>query len=68
VSEPVREALDQAIDESFVVGFRFVMLIACGLALTSALSAAVLIERQPAGQPGSAAATPPVAAASGAEV
>jgi hypothetical protein len=37
-------ALRTAIDESFIDGYRVVMLIACGLALLSAASAAVLIE------------------------
>lgn len=36
--------IQQAINESFVTGFRLVMLIAAGLALLSALSAAILIE------------------------
>ena len=48
VSDPMRVKLKQAIDASFVKGFRLVMLIAAGLALASALTAALLIEgKQP---------------------
>jgi MFS family permease len=48
VSDPMRVKLKQAIDASFVKGFRLVMLIAAGLALASALSASLLIEgKQP---------------------
>ena len=39
-----REALEHAVAESFMVGFRLVMLIAAGLALASALSAWLVIE------------------------
>ena len=47
VSDPMRVKLKQAIDASFVKGFRLVMLIAAGLALASALSASLLIEGKP---------------------
>jgi hypothetical protein len=48
VRNPMRVKLKQAIDASFVKGFRLVMLIAAGLALASALTAALLIEgKQP---------------------
>ena len=43
LSHAAQAALQQAIAESFVTGFRVVMLIAAGLALASALSA-LLIE------------------------
>jgi EmrB/QacA subfamily drug resistance transporter len=39
-----KAALEQALDESFVAGFRLVMFIGAGLALLSALSAWLLIE------------------------
>ena len=49
-TERPRLALKQAIDESFVVGFRVVMLTSLGLALASALMAAMVIEnKQPDG-------------------
>jgi hypothetical protein len=44
LSHAVQAALQQAIAESFVTGFRVVMLIVAGLALASALSALLLIE------------------------
>jgi hypothetical protein len=43
-SHAAHAAIQQAIAESFVTGFRVVMLIAAGLALASALSALLLIE------------------------
>jgi EmrB/QacA subfamily drug resistance transporter len=43
----VQAALRQAIDESYVAGFRVVMLTAAGLAFASALSAWLLIRDQP---------------------
>jgi EmrB/QacA subfamily drug resistance transporter len=45
VGDDVAIALQQAIAESFVSGFRLVMLVAAGLALASALSASLTIER-----------------------
>jgi len=42
----VRFALKQAIDESFVFGFRLVMLTALGLALVSAVVAFTVIENR----------------------
>jgi EmrB/QacA subfamily drug resistance transporter len=42
--EDTRVALEQAINESFVAGFRSIMLVAAGLAFASAASAALLIE------------------------
>jgi hypothetical protein len=45
VSGETAAALEQAILWAFVDGFRLIMLIAAGLALGSALSAAWLIER-----------------------
>jgi EmrB/QacA subfamily drug resistance transporter len=44
VSGPVRAALQRAIAESFVGAFRLVVLIAAGLALLGALTAALMIE------------------------
>jgi len=44
VDDQTRAALREAINESFVFGFRVVMMIAVGLALASALSAFILIE------------------------
>jgi hypothetical protein len=44
LNDSQRAMLAQAIDESFVVSFRATMLIASGLALLSAISAAVLID------------------------
>ena len=44
ISSTLHAALQQAIAQSFVSGFRLVMLIAAGLALASSLSAALLIE------------------------
>ena len=44
LSHAAQAALQQAIAESFVTGFRVVMLIAAGLALVGALSALLLIE------------------------
>ena len=50
LSADVRAAIEQAIAESFVAGFRLVMIIATALALLSALAAAVFI-REPASRP-----------------
>ena len=44
VNAATHTALVQAINESFIAGFRVVMLIAAGLALASALSSLLLIE------------------------
>jgi EmrB/QacA subfamily drug resistance transporter len=44
IDEETRAALRQAINESFVFGFRLVMAAAAGLALASALSAFMMIE------------------------
>ena len=44
VGDEMKGALERAIAESFVSGFRLVMLIAAGLALLSALSASLMIE------------------------
>jgi hypothetical protein len=41
--------IETAIDEAFVFGFRRVMVVACGLALASALTALVWIEGRPIG-------------------
>jgi EmrB/QacA subfamily drug resistance transporter len=50
VSDPMRGELRQAVDASFVRGYRLVMLIAAGLALASALTAWLLIKgKQPGG-------------------
>jgi len=43
----VRQKIRQAIDESFVAAFRLVMLIASGLALLSAATAWLTVERKP---------------------
>ena len=47
----VRAAVERAIDEAFVGGFRLAMVIAAGLALASAFSAALLIEGKGAPAP-----------------
>jgi EmrB/QacA subfamily drug resistance transporter len=44
--ESQRQQLQQGIDESFVAGFRRVMLVCSGLALLSAVSAGLFIERK----------------------
>jgi MFS family permease len=49
VNDETRAAIEQAIAESFVAGFRQVMLIAVGLALASALTAALMIDGKAAG-------------------
>jgi hypothetical protein len=49
VSDSVQTALERAIAESFVAGFRVVMLIASALAVASALSALLLIEGKSVG-------------------
>ena len=46
IDEPTRVALKQAIDESFVFAFRFVMLTSVGLALVSASVAFTAIENK----------------------
>ncbi len=58
-------AVRNAVDASFVTGFRLVMLVAAGMALASALSAWLLIEDKPAGREARAGATAPAASASG---
>jgi MFS family permease len=47
LSPDLQAAMRRAIDESYVAGFRVVMLIAAGLAASSALSAWLLIEDRP---------------------
>jgi len=49
VSNLLHAALERAIDESFVAGFRVVMLIGAALAAASALSALLLIEGKGSG-------------------
>lgn len=44
LSEPFRMVLKQAIAESFISSFRLIMLTASGLAITSAIVAALMIE------------------------
>lgn len=44
VPEPLRSALQRAIAESFLLGFRITMLICAGLALASAVAAGMLVE------------------------
>jgi hypothetical protein len=44
--------IERAIDESFVTGFRVVMLVSAGLALTSALVAALVVSDRQAGPSG----------------
>ncbi len=44
INEETRAALKQAINESFIFGFRLVMISAVGLALASAFSAFIMIE------------------------
>ena len=46
IEERTRTALQQAIKESFVFGFRIVMLTAAGLALVSAVVAFTVIEKK----------------------
>jgi hypothetical protein len=55
IDERTRTALQQAINESFVFGFRVVMLTAAGLALVSAVVAFIVIENKllKKGQPNS---------------
>jgi MFS family permease len=47
VSEETAVAIESAVAESYVAGFRWVMLVCAGLALGSALSAAFLIQGKP---------------------
>ena len=49
MDEGTQAVLREAIDESFVFGFRLVMMTAVGLALLSALSAWTMIENKPLG-------------------
>jgi hypothetical protein len=49
VSNPLQAALELAINESFVAGFRVVMLVCAALAAASALSALLLIEGKRSG-------------------
>ena len=49
MDEGAQAVLREAIDESFVFGFRLVMMTAVGLALLSALSAWTMIENKPLG-------------------
>jgi EmrB/QacA subfamily drug resistance transporter len=53
VSEETAAAIETAVDESFVAGFRVAMFVAAGLALASALASALIIEGKgrPAGSP-----------------
>jgi hypothetical protein len=44
VNGEMAAAIDGAVDESFVAGFRLAMYIAAGFALASALAAAIIIE------------------------
>jgi EmrB/QacA subfamily drug resistance transporter len=44
IAEPQRTQLQEAIDESFVAGFRLVMLTGAGLAFASAISAWLMVE------------------------
>src|SRR5215471_1699478 len=46
VEAPVKEEIRQAINESFVSGFRVVMLVASALAIFSAATAALMIQRR----------------------
>jgi EmrB/QacA subfamily drug resistance transporter len=50
MDEKTRIALRQAINESFVVGFRMVMVVAVGLALASSLCAWIMIGESPPGK------------------
>jgi hypothetical protein len=50
IDSDARAMIKQAINESFVAGFRLVMLVASGLALASAACAMLLIGDQPKGQ------------------
>jgi EmrB/QacA subfamily drug resistance transporter len=45
----LREEIQRAIDDSFVAGFRLVMIVASGMAGLSAVAAKLLIERKPKG-------------------
>ena len=49
VGGETRAAVQQAIAESFVVGFRVVVLVAAGLAVAGAISAALMIEPKGSG-------------------
>ena len=44
VDQSTATAINKAVDESFVSGFRLAMYIAAGFALASALAAAIIIE------------------------
>ena len=44
IAPPMRVAIRQAIHDSFVEGFRYVMFIGAGLAMASAISSLLLIE------------------------
>jgi sulfopyruvate decarboxylase TPP-binding subunit len=46
VEAPVKEQIRQAINQSFVSGFRVVMLVASALAIFSAATAALMIQRK----------------------
>jgi hypothetical protein len=51
IAGEIKATMDRSIDESFVAGFRLVMLVACGLALASSACAWLIIEgkqKQPA--------------------
>ena len=55
VSGTVQAAIQQAIDEAYITGYRTVMLICAGLALASAVISWVTIGGQAVNQAGSAA-------------
>jgi EmrB/QacA subfamily drug resistance transporter len=44
IAPPLRATIRRAIDDSFVEGFRYIMLIGAGLAITAAISSFVLID------------------------
>jgi EmrB/QacA subfamily drug resistance transporter len=47
-----RAAIDRAVDQAFISAFRFAMLISAGMALASAIAAALLIEGKKGNEPG----------------
>jgi hypothetical protein len=50
ISDQTQMALRQAINESFIIGFRIVMMSAVGLALAGALCALIMIGDRPVGK------------------
>ena len=47
-----RAAIDRAVDQAFISAFRFAMIISAGMAVTSAIAAALLIQGKKGNEPG----------------